>query len=314
MIVRRPRRRAAVLLGAPLVLALSLGAAACAPPPPSVYDAACAGTLVASIPGAVADSTITELSGIAASRRNPGVWWIVEDSGNPAAVHAIGDGGAALGTFTLQGASNVDWEDVAVGPGPGGPNYLYVGDIGGNSTPTQSNRTSIVVYRVPEPVAPGSGTLTGVEAITLTYPGGAKYDAEALVVDPVSGALYVITKQAFSARVFRAAGSGVLQLVATLSIPGVPGGITAVTGADVTPDGGIVGLRVDEFPSSGNGLVLLYPRPSGGALHDAFGQPRCSGATGAELQGEAIGFTPDGRGYVTVSEGTNPPLHRFRAP
>jgi hypothetical protein len=32
-----------------------------------------------------------------------------------------------------------------------------------------------------------------------------------------------------------------------------------------------------------------------------------------EPQGEAIAFDADGRGYTTVSEGTNPPLHHFSA-
>jgi hypothetical protein len=32
-----------------------------------------------------------------------------------------------------------------------------------------------------------------------------------------------------------------------------------------------------------------------------------------EPQGEAIGFTRDGHGYVTASEGSHPSLHRFMA-
>jgi hypothetical protein len=37
-------------------------------------------------------------------------------------------------------------------------------------------------------------------------------------------------------------------------------------------------------------------------------------ASASETQGEAIGFTRDGRAYVTASEGTFPALHRFQAP
>lgn len=33
-----------------------------------------------------------------------------------------------------------------------------------------------------------------------------------------------------------------------------------------------------------------------------------------EQQGEAIGFLPDGSGYVTTSEGTNQILHEYTAP
>ena len=30
-----------------------------------------------------------------------------------------------------------------------------------------------------------------------------------------------------------------------------------------------------------------------------------------EVQGEAITFLPDGSGYITISEGLNPPINRF---
>ena len=40
----------------------------------------------------------------------------------------------------------------------------------------------------------------------------------------------------------------------------------------------------------------------------------CSVTSATETQGEAIGFTRDGRAYVTASEGTFPALHRFQAP
>jgi len=37
-------------------------------------------------------------------------------------------------------------------------------------------------------------------------------------------------------------------------------------------------------------------------------------ASPAEPQGEAVGFTRSGRGYVTLSEGAHVPLHQFIAP
>ena len=266
-----------------------------------MYDAACAGTLGASTPGAVANATIDELSGIAASRRNVGTYWVHNDSGNPAVVYAIGEDGTDLGSFTLQGATNVDWEDVAVGPGPNGPNYLYVADIGNNSgTP----RNTVVVYRVPEPAVPDSGALTGVDTLQLTYPTGLTPDAEALIVDPVSGGIYVVTKTGGTATVYRANIFGGLDQVATLPL-------ALVTGGDVTAAGDVVAL----ITYTG---VKVFPRPSGGSLEAAFAQPSCDGAFPAlavpHVQYEAIGFAPDGRGYVTASEGVNPPLHVFRAP
>ena len=116
-------------------------------------------------------------------------------------LYAVGDDGHALGTFTLTGATNVDWEDIAVGPGPiGGTSYVFVADIGSISQPFVSTRPSVDVYRVPEPavsstVSSGAVSLGGAEKLTFTYPGDAKYDAESLIVDPVTGKLYIVTKE-----------------------------------------------------------------------------------------------------------------------
>jgi hypothetical protein len=300
------------------VVALVLTACAPAPPPPPppkppVLDAACRGALSASMPGTIASNAVAELSGLAAARRTGGVWWGHNDSGDSARVFAIGNDGRDLGEFRLSGATAVDWEDIAVGPGPSaGVSYIYAADIGDNSRV----RPNVVVYRVPEPavnagatVPPAPQALSGVAALRLVYPGGAR-DAEALLVDPVSGQLFVVTKDVSgNAVVFRAtanlaAGSTtMLTQVATVSL----GFLGAVTGADVTPAGDVVGLRT-------YGRVVLFERRSGSALQDAFAQSSCDGATASEGQGESLGFTSDGRGYVTASEGAHPALHRFVAP
>ena len=307
-------------------LSVAALASACLPPPPPppkppVLGAACSGTLVASTPGAVASDAVTEASGIAASRRVDGVWWVHNDSGDVARVFAIDGTGRTLGEYALSGASAVDWEDIAAGPGPtAGVAYLYVGDIGDNA----KSRASVQVYRVPEPVVdPGTPTsapqtIADVATLTLRYPDGA-HDAEALVVDPSTGELFVITKDLVGgiAQVFRApaglaAGSTTtLVQVATVSL----GGGQGVTAADVTPAGDVVALRT-YFG------VFLYPRAAGTPLAQAFSQPSCAGAAppfgngtpASEPQGEALGFTRDGRGYVTASEGAHASLHRFTAP
>jgi hypothetical protein len=82
----------------------------------------------------VAEHELIELSGLAASRRNPGVLWLHDDGSGHNAVHAISVAGNYLGALTLQGAPSIDWEDIAVGPGPqAGTHYIYAGDIGDNT-------------------------------------------------------------------------------------------------------------------------------------------------------------------------------------
>jgi hypothetical protein len=287
-------------------------------PSTGLIDSVCAGTAAVTDAGTVGSPAITEASGLAASRRNPGVWWTHNDSGGPNQVFALSDSGAVLSTITLTNAENRDWEDIAVGPPSGhGGATLYVADSGDNTViqdPT-GGRGNVRIYRLPEPeVDPGaSGAKASAKAdtLTLTYPDG-PHDSEAFLVDPVDGDLIVITKD-WTLRgepsVYRASGdvadgsTVVLQKVGV--VPGSLGSL--VTAADVSPDGSVVGIRTYE-------AVRLYRRPTGEPLWAAFESTPCEGPTPRpETQGEALGFAADGASYVTVSEGTNPVLHRTAA-
>ena len=153
------------------------------------------------VSGHVKSSKLTEISGVVASRRHPGVYWTHNDSGGKPEFYALTLDGTDLGAYPLTGATAVDWEDIAIGPKRGATgSYLYAGDIGDNAAELPgvmgTPRDHITVYRVAEPAAaphaPGA-TLGGVEKFTLHYPAGAN-DAEAMLVDPVSGDLVIITK------------------------------------------------------------------------------------------------------------------------
>ena len=98
--------------------------------------------------GTVAHAAIDEASGVVASRKNPGVLWVHNDSGGSARAFAMNTLGTHLGIYNILGAGAWDWEDMAAGPGPvAGQSYLFLGDIGDNA----AVRSSIVVYRVAEP-------------------------------------------------------------------------------------------------------------------------------------------------------------------
>ena len=84
---------------------------------------------------------ITEASGLAVSRDNAGVVWTHNDSGGAASLYALGRHGELRATLPLSGAVNVDWEDMAIGPGPAGaPDWLYAADIGDNDAVRPSVR------------------------------------------------------------------------------------------------------------------------------------------------------------------------------
>jgi hypothetical protein len=297
---------------AALAVALLVGAAAPAEAQETEAAAPCDRFAAGTVAGAVADPSLVEISGVVASRAHPGVLWVHNDSGGQPAVTALSDTGADLGTYEVPGATATDWEDIAAGPGPeDGRSYLYVADIGDNG----AARESVQVHRVPEPDdAPdgADGRFADDEVLTLRYPDG-PVDAEALLVDPRSGDLFVVGKRAAAAPVYAAsadalvAGEVPLRQVATLDaapVGGPPGPLGLVTGGDVSPDGSVVLLRT--YVS-----VAAYARADDEPLEAAFTATPCAAPQVSEPQGEALGFLADGSAYVTISEGAAAPVNRF---
>src|SRR5688572_943886 len=92
---------------------------------------------------------IIEASGIVASRINPGVLWIHNDSEEgPAIIFATSLKAKLLASYRLPQVDWGDFEDIAIGSGPPPiASSLYFGDIGDN----YGDRSSIHVYRIAEP-------------------------------------------------------------------------------------------------------------------------------------------------------------------
>ena len=66
--------------------------------------------------GVVTDHDIDEASGCAVSRLNRNVLYTLNDHGGKNRVYAVNINGTLVGELTIDGATNVDWEDLAVGP------------------------------------------------------------------------------------------------------------------------------------------------------------------------------------------------------
>jgi hypothetical protein len=254
--------------------------------------------------GTIADPEITEASGVVQSRKYKNVLWVHNDSGDTARVFAITRKGQTLRQYPLPGATATDWEDIAISSGTAGaPDTLYLGDIGDNA----HSRENITVYAIPEPNPTTDTSVESVQSERLLYPDGA-HDAEAMFVDPASRDLYIVTKElSGQSEVFRnqggvAAGHPTLQLVATLDL----GLGQLVTAGDIAPDGSAIVLRT--YTS-----VFVWSRQPGEAIAAAFGRAPCRAPAPIERQSEAISIDPNENGYVTTSEGTNPPIWHVRA-
>jgi hypothetical protein len=235
---------------------------------------------------------VRETSGLAESRRHPGLLWTHNDSGGDPALFAVDTTGALRGRVRVAGAENKDWEDLAVGPCPTGE-CLYVGDIGDND----DQRKDVEVYRVPEP-APGDVVTAPAERITLRFPDEPQ-DAEALFVLP-SGDLFLVTKgRRKPVALYRApaplptGGMVTLERVTALD-RGEEKRLNQVTGAGVTPDGRWVAVRT---------YSSLHLFRAGELL--GGGTPRSERIDLAPLdepQGEAVAIRADGTVFLS-SEG-----------
>ena len=268
----------------------------------ALLDAVCAGTTRVEVLGAVEPDDLDEISGIAASRRHPGVVWVHDDSGGEAEVSALDETGRRLATVRLDGVEARDWEDIAVGPGPDGGPWIFVGDIGDND----DERDDVAIHRFPEPDLV-DGTVAAETAVA-TYDSGPT-DAEALVVDP-AGVVWVVAKDgAAPAGVFRLDwDAGTLVRLGELDLG--RGLLNVVTGADLSEDGGLAVLRTYTG-------VWLFPTGAAGmaALPDIGRDGGCYVPVPEELppsaQGEAVAIVPGAGALLTVSEGEHPDLHRL---
>ncbi|CAA9573311.1 MAG: hypothetical protein AVDCRST_MAG19-3034 [uncultured Thermomicrobiales bacterium] len=257
----------------------------------------------------LAEPGVTESSGLAASRRSPGLLWTHNDSGDGPLLYATDRAGRALGTWTVTGADNVDWEDLAIGPGAdgNGAEALYVADTGDNAR----ERTDAAIYRVAEP--PPEGTLPDAgptptapaERFPLVFPDG-PHDVEALLVHPGTGEVVLIGKEVLGeAGIYRAplplrAGEPVaLERVGGMALPGL-GPTKAVTGGAVSADGRRVVVRTPF-------LAHEWAIGEGATLAEALADRPQPIVLPPTPRGEAIAYGTDGEMLLT-SEGRPCPL------
>ena len=135
---------------------------------------------------------IQESSGIVASRQFEGVYWTLNDSGNPAALYATRLDGELIQEITVQGSGNFDWEALGIDD----KNQLWIGEIGNNSRLRMDLK--VVVVAEPNPF-----TDTAAEVIAsypYRYP-DENVDAEGLFI--AGGLPYIVSKERERAVLYR---------------------------------------------------------------------------------------------------------------
>ncbi len=256
----------------------------------------------------LSDSAISELSGLAASRRYPGLLWGHNDSGDLARIFAINARGETVATVNFEGLEARDWEDMTAAG-----EYLYLGEMGDNF----AVNANIRVYRLREPdlnpdklnqeitLKPQSW-----EEMTLNYPDGAR-DAEALMATP-DGRLLIVSKNKKGANFYTSRRPWSDGQVATLDKIfdnvqiGETGWLTKlVTSGDLSPDGRELALttyaQIIQFdlatPYNFASLQLKAPRK-----RDLPPLKQC----------ESVCYSADGLSLWVSSEGKKAPLWEMR--
>jgi hypothetical protein len=256
----------------------------------------------------LASDELDEVSGMVASRKQPDLFWVHNDSGDEARIFAVGPGGELRAEVELAGVEARDFEDIALLSRPDGqPDVLYVADTGNNL----KRRKTVQILKLPEPtVARGGATVRLArtpESVEVSYEDGT-HDVEAMLVD-ARGDVYLITKAHLLARedvngVYRVTAEQMKGKRAIAHrVASLPTGPT--TAADVSADGRTVAVR--------NYWVALWWRVEPGqSLMDVFATPACHlWLRESNRQGEAFAFLPDGSGFLTVSEGKHPELFSY---
>jgi hypothetical protein len=238
--------------------------------------------------GTLQGDFLQEASGLASSRSYPGILWSHNDSGNGPKLFAIDTAGRLVRSYTVPGASNVDWEDLCIGyDSTAGSDFIFIGDIGDNF----SRRAVKRVYRLHEPdpfdsVAP----LAPAEVITFRLEDGAR-DMETLMFDPATSSLVLVSKREKEVGVYVIPSHPVQDTVtalrrATLALSGIVGG-------DISPNGSEIFLKSIT-------TVYYWKRSQGESLTDALMRTPLELSYAEEPQGESIAWSRDA--YYTLSE------------
>ncbi|WP_114409737.1 hypothetical protein [Solimonas fluminis] len=262
----------------------------------------------------VSDVELPELSGLAASRRWPGIYWGHNDSGDGPRLFAFNRRGEVIARVEVEGAEAIDWEDIALYERDG-RSWLAIADTGDNF----GFRDTATVYLLPEPALDAS-RVKPLRRLDFRYPDGPR-DAEGLAVDAEGGSILVVEKGAPQVGFYRLpldAGPGVqtAERLATLQLPvpakqplaaplSAPRGRVSVTAMDLSRDG----LRLAMISYS---RLFCFDRRPGEGWAEALVRPPRSWPL-PKLGGlEAMAIEPDGRSVVVAPEGVPTPVLRAR--
>lgn len=249
--------------------------------------------------GHIDNKEIDEASGLVVHRGKTNYLWTHNDSGDKARIFLFQKNGRSRAEYHLQGTTNRDWEDIAIGPGPQPDStYLYIGDIGDNFV----FYSDYAIYRLKQPGIPPKSTggqlnktITGVDKLRFTYPDGESHDAETLFIDPSTRDLYIVTREEIKDRVYRYDYPQSTSKIDTVAFVGeLPFNMFA--GGELSRDGQTLLLKTLR-------RIFIWHRRTNQSIPDMLSEkPKEVLPYGTGPQEEAIAIGPQKNGYYTLSE------------
>ncbi len=250
------------------------------------------------VTGAVVDDRLPEISSVLISRKHPRTLWVVNDSGNAPELFAITPAGAVVGSYSVEGAQNLDWEGMGQ-RFEHGKHWIYIADTGDNLH--IRNQGTVYVVEEPDSLVQG-GTVQVSKTIALVHP-NKRENVEAFAVEPVSGAWYYFSRgdEGRATTLFR--HDTTIERVNAFSL-----GTEAVRGSNLTTSA--------DFDAKGERFIMrtyvaayVWSRAADESWTSAFARAPCMFALEPERQGEAIAF--DETGFFTLSEKQGSPIRHY---
>ncbi len=250
--------------------------------------------------GTLQNPQLDELSGLAASRRYPGLLYAHNDSGDSARVFLIKPNGETVAQIQLKGAYARDWEDMTLAG-----EHVYVGDIGDNL----GWRDATQIYRFKEPALDpqklNQSLEIAPETFAVRYPGGPR-DAETLFAAP-DGRLWILSKDKdgsslFAARFEAGKTRTLARIGAKIRFGATNQRTTLATGGDFSPDG-------RKFVVTTYSQIHEWKLPAPFEVSNLANLKPTVRALPSLRQCESVCYSADGKQILVSSEGVSAPIY-----
>jgi hypothetical protein len=238
----------------------------------------------------ISDGRIDEASSLVVSPAHPGIAYTANDEPKPI-VFAINIAtGAVVGTAKFakrkgksKRAKLIDPEALSRDPS----GLLWLSDTGDND----ERRSSAALYAFPE-VGPGRRKVRPVR-YPVVYGDGRPHNVETLLINPITGAKFLVSKAAEGTGTVFALPDGLSAGAPNMAPPIASGLPQAIADGSFTPDGQWVVVRDNEQayvvdPTTWR-VVRTLPLP-------------------AMTKGEGLSFDPSGAAFLLSGEGVRSPL------